>query len=110
VPTMQRVTLLLPQGNGRSNAELVARILERLRTHPATRAALEHSAALPKGYVTLDDVGDGPPPSNVPFYNAAIAALTVPAPPGDAVSAIRDALEDLAHGLEIEPETEIHTQ
>jgi hypothetical protein len=107
----ERVSILLPQGDERGNAELVARILERLRAEPGTRAALESVAtAAPAGFVTLSEVGDGPPPAGVPFYNDAIGVLSVPAPHGDAVGAVRSALQDLAEGLVIEPDTTMHTQ
>ena len=105
------VSILLPPGDEQRNTTLVAEILERLRADPATRAGMENNmTTAPAGYVTLAEVGDGPPPAGVPFYNDAIGVLSVPVPPGDALGAVRSALEHLAEGLVIGPETTMHTQ
>jgi hypothetical protein len=103
------VSILLPPGDEQRNTALVAQILERLRADPTTRACME-SNVTPAGYVTLSDLGEGPPPAGVPFYNDAIGVLSVPAPQGDAVGSVRSALHDVAEDLVIEPETTMHAQ
>jgi hypothetical protein len=110
-PSPERVNILLPAGDERGDAALVARILEMLRAHPLTGAALASVAATPPaGFVSLADLDQGPPPAGVPFYNEAIGVLSVPAPRGDAVGAVRAALGALAATLDIQPETSVHTQ
>ena len=110
-PSPERVNILLPAGDERGDAALVAHILERLRAHPLIRAALAGDAATPPaGFVSLADLDQRPPPAGVPFYNEAIGVLSVPAPQGDAVGAVRAALGELAAGLDIQPETSFQTQ
>ena len=110
--TEQRVTILLPQSGDPEDAELVVRsIVELLREDPATRAAFASAGTSPaEGFLTLADLDEGPPPAGVPFYNEAIGVLSVPAPPGDSVRAVRTALGDMASGLDIQAETTMRTQ
>ena len=104
----QAVNLLLPEGLSPERYHALAqKLVETLRADTKAAAAIR-AAPSGKPYVTLSELGDAPPPENVPVLNDWIWVLTVPVPAEISLQAIRAAVgrvpkeKDMQEDVQIE--------